>query len=79
MKKISILINKEAQNLGLYYGYWNWFLYFQKELKELELEIKFFDRLSKKFLDADYLFLNSRSFKSQNDHIDLLSLKKFTM
>lgn len=76
MKKISILVNKEAQNLGLYYGYWNWFLYFQKELKELNLEIKFFNRLSKKFLDADYLFLNSRSFKSRNDHVDLLSLKK---
>ena len=76
MKQISILINKEAQNLGLYYGYWNWFLYFQKELNELGLEVKFFNKLSKKFLDSDYLFFNSRSFKSHHDNVDLLSLKK---
>ena len=76
MKKISILINKEAQNLGLYYGYWNWFLYFKKELLALDLEVKFYSKLSRSCLKADFIFLNSRSFKSNNDYIDILSLKK---
>lgn len=76
MKKISILINKEARNLGLYYGYWNWFLYFKKELLALGLEVKFYSKLSRTCLKADFIFLNSRSFKSKNDYIDILSLKK---
>jgi hypothetical protein len=37
------------------------FYIFQKELRELGLEVKFFNKLSKKFLDSDYLFFNSRS------------------
>jgi hypothetical protein len=62
MKKINILINKEARFLGLYYGYWNWFFFFKKDLNDLNLEVSFFSHINKKFLEADYLFLNSRAF-----------------
>ena len=75
-KKINILINEEARFLGLYYGYWNWFFLFEKDLKELDLEVNFYSVINKKFLEADYLFLNSRSLPKNNDFIDIAYLKK---
>jgi len=75
MKKINILTNKEARFLGLYYGYWNFFFIFRKELNDLNLEINFFSRINKKFLEADYLFLNSRSFPQKNELVDIDYLK----
>ena len=75
-KKINILINEEARFLGLYYGYWNWFFLFEKDLKELDLEVNFYSGINKKFLEADYLFLNSRSLPKNNDFIDIAYLKK---
>tara|TARA_B100000029_G_scaffold492098_1_gene552995 strand:- start:1172 stop:2266 length:1095 start_codon:yes stop_codon:yes gene_type:complete len=76
MKKISILINKEAQNLGLYYGYWNWFLYFKQELNDLGFKVEFHRKISSKYLEADYLFLNSRSFSTLDDYVNLTKLEK---
>ena len=75
-KKINILINKEAKFLGLYYGYWNWFFLFKEDLKELDLEVNFYSNINKKFLEADYLFLNSRSLPKNNEFIDIAYIKK---
>ena len=66
-KRINILINEEARFLGLYYGYWNWFFLFEKDLNELDLEINFYSSINKKFLEGDYLFLNSRSLPQKKD------------
>ena len=46
-KKIHILINEEARRLGLYYGFWNWFFLFKKELQSINIEVEFFDSLFK--------------------------------
>jgi hypothetical protein len=75
-QKINILVGNEAKMLGLYYGYWNWFFLFKKELVFNGLEINFFKKLSPNFFDADHLFLNSRSFPQINGFIDLECLKK---
>ena len=76
MKKISILVGNEASNLGLYYGYWNWFFFFKKILNDLGYETIFFKRISKKFLESDYLFLNSRIFPSKNGCVDIEELER---
>ena len=55
-QKINILINEEARRLGLYYGFWNWFFIYQKELLDLEIEVNFFSKPLGKFFDADHLF-----------------------
>ena len=70
-QKINILINEEARRLGLYYGFWNWFFIFKNELLELGIEVDFFLKPSSKFLDADHLFLNSRSFAKIQDRVNL--------
>ncbi len=76
MKKISILICNEASKLGLYYGFWNWFHFYENELQKLGIEFKFFNKINNEFLDSDYLFLNSRYFKSQNGFVELSEIKK---
>ena len=76
MKKISILVGNEASNLGLYYGYWNWFFFFKKILNDLGFETIFFKRISNKFLESDYLFLNSRIFPQKNGYADIDELKR---
>ena len=75
-KKINILINEEARFLGLYYGYWNWFFLFEKDLNELDLEVNFYSSINKKFLEADYLFLNSRSLPQKKGFVDTIYLEK---
>ena len=75
-QKIHILINDEARGLGLYYGFWNWFFLFQKDLIQEDIDINFFSSISNKFLEADHLFLNSRSFPKINDRIDTNYLSK---
>ena len=70
-QKIHILINEEARRLGLYYGFWNWFFLFQKNLKDLEIEVNFFSSIKKNFFQADHLFLNSRSFPEVDGHVNL--------
>jgi len=75
-QKINILINDEARRLGLYYGFWNWFFLFKKELYDQDVEVKFFSKINEKFFNADHLFLNSRSFENTNDRVDLEYLKK---
>ena len=74
-QKIHILINEEARRLGLYYGFWNWFFIFQKDLKDLDIEVDFFSSLNDRFFEADHLFLNSRSFNQFNNRVDLDYLK----
>lgn len=74
-QKIHILINEEARRLGLYYGFWNWFFIFQKELNDLDIKVEFFSSIKSKFLDADHLFLNSRSFSQLNNRVNLNYLK----
>ncbi len=74
-QKIHILINEEARRLGLYYGFWNWFFIFQKDLKDLDIEVDFFPSLNDRFFEADHLFLNSRSFNQFNNRVDLDYLK----
>ena len=44
-QKIHILINEEARRLGLYYGFWNWFFIFQKELNDLDIKVEFFSSI----------------------------------
>ena len=75
-QKIHILINDEARGLGLYYGFWNWFFLFEKDLIREDIDINFFSSISNKFLEADHLFLNSRSFPKINDRIDTNLLSK---
>ena len=75
-QKIHILINDESRGLGLYYGFWNWFFLFQKDLIQEDMDINFFSSISNKFLEADHLFLNSRSFPKINDRIDTNYLSK---
>ena len=70
-QKIHILINEEARRLGLYYGYWNWFFLFQKNLKDLGIEVNFFSSIKKNFFQADHLFLNSRLFPEVNGRLNL--------
>ena len=74
-QKIHILINEEARKLGLYYGFWNWFFLYQKDLKDQGIEVNFFSSLNDKFLQADHLFLNSRSFSEINGRVDLKNVK----
>ena len=76
MKKISILVGNEGSKLGLYYGYWNWFFFFNKKLKELGFEIIFFKNITKKFYESDYLFINSRIFPSKDGYVDIDKLKE---
>ena len=75
-QKINILINNEALRLGLYYGFWNWFFIYKKELLDCGIQVNFFSKLSNQFFDADHLFLNSRSIPSKKDRIDLEYLEK---
>ena len=76
MKKISILISNEASKLGLYYGFWNWFYFYENELKKLGIKFKFFNKINSEFLKSDYLFLNSRYFKLKNGFVELDEIKK---
>ena len=78
-KKIHILINEEARRLGLYYGFWNWFFLFKKELQSINIEVDFFSSINERFFEADYLFLNSRSLPQFNDHVDINYLKKISL
>lgn len=71
MKKINILIGNEAKRLGRYYGFWNLFEVFKDDLFEYEIEVSFFNKLNKKFLEGDYLFLNSRLIPTQDQFINL--------
>ena len=73
--KIHILVNKESKMLGLYYGFWNWFFIFEKELEEIGIKVEFFYSINENFFEADHLFLNSRSIPTINDKIDLDFLK----
>ena len=57
-QKINILINEEANSLGLYYGYWNWFIF--KKLLNLGWKLIFL--IGHSFME-DYLFLNSDLFQ----------------
>ena len=57
-QKINILINEEARKLGLYYGFWNWFFIFEKDLSDLNIKVNFFSSMNDKFFNADHLFLN---------------------
>ena len=75
-KKINILIGDEAKNLGKYYGFWNQFILHKKELLDNNLEINFFHKIDKNFLDGNFLFLHSRLFPSVDQLIDLEYLKK---
>ena len=50
--------------------------FFKKELNDLNLEVSFFSHINKKFLEADYLFLNSRAFPKKNSLVDIDYLKK---
>lgn len=74
-QKIHILINDEARRLGLYYGFWNWFFIFQKDLKDLDIEVNFFSSINERFFQADHLFLNSRSFPAIDERVDINYLK----
>ena len=76
MKKINILIGNEARRLGRYYGFWNLFVVFKDELLKYEIEVSFFNKLNKKFLEGDYLFLNSRLIPTQDQLINLDYLKE---
>ena len=76
IQKIHIQINEEARKLGLYYGFWNWFFLFKEELNNLNIEVNFFSKIDKNFMDADHLFLNSRSLPKINERIDIEYLKK---
>ncbi len=78
-QKIHILINEEARRLGLYYGFWNWFFIFQKDLIDFNIEVNFFSSMNDKFFDADHLFLNSRSFPEINNRVDINFLKKLCL
>ena len=63
MIKINILTNNfDSKYLDLYYGYWKFFFIYENDLNDLNLKINFFFNLSEKFLDADYIFVNSRNF-----------------
>ncbi len=75
-QKIHILINDEARKLGLYYGFWNWFFLFEKELNEQNITVNFFSKINNKFIEGDHLFLNSRSFAQINGRINIEYLKK---
>ena len=75
-QKINILINEEARKLGLYYGFWNWFFIFEKDLSDLNIKVNFFSSMNDKFFNADHLFLNSRSFPKINNRIDTNILKE---
>ena len=55
-QKIHILINEEARRLGLYYGFWNWFFLFQKDLNDQDIDVNFFSEINNKFIDGDHLF-----------------------
>jgi hypothetical protein len=78
-KKIHILINEEARRLGLYYGFWNWFFLFKKDLQSINIEVDFFSSINQRFFEADHLFLNSRSLPQFNDHVDINYLKKISL
>ena len=75
-KKINILLGDEAKKLGKYYGFWNQFFLYKKELLKNSLEVNFYDKINKNFLNGDYLFLNSRLFPKKKQFIDLEYLKK---
>ncbi len=76
MKKINILIGNEARKLGRYYGYWNLFEFFKPELLKNEIEVSFYNKLNKKYLEGDYLFLNSRLIPTKGQLVNLDYLKE---
>ena len=79
MIKINILThNFESKNLDLFYGYWKFFFIYEKELNDLNLKINFFFNINKKFLEADYIFINSRVFPQNNNYVDLNKLKELS-
>ncbi len=73
--KINIL-TPEKISLGLYYHFWNFFFIFRNEIKENGIEVNFFSSINKKFYDADFIFLNSKSIPKDNQRINLNYLKK---
>ena len=75
MIKINILTNIfDSKYLDLYYGYWKFFFIYENDLNDLNFKINFFFNLSDKFLDADYIFINSRNFPQKNNFVDLEKL-----
>ena len=79
MIKINILTNNfDSKYLDLYYGYWKFFFIYENDLNDLNLKINFFFNLSEKFLDADYIFVNSRNFPQKKNFVDLDELIKLS-
>ena len=50
--------------------------FFSKKLKELGFDVIFFKNITKKFIESDYLFINSRIFPSKDGYVDIDKLKK---
>ena len=73
--KINIL-TPEKNSLGLYYHFWNFFFIFQKDFKDLGIQIEFFSSITEKIYDADFIFLNSKSIPKHNQKVDINYLKK---
>lgn len=67
MLKINILSKSVKNIFTKYSGYWNFFFRYKNELNELGYDFNFYNKLNNKFLNADYLVLNSRFFSEKNN------------
>ena len=76
MKKINILHPGSKLKWSYYFGYWSVLNYFKNEIEESGYQISFFNKITKEFFDADFIFLVSRYF---TDSIQIKLRKKLKM
>ena len=76
MKKINILHPGSKLKWSYYFGYWSVLNFFKNEIEESGYQISFFNKITKEFFDADFIFLVSRYF---TDSIQIKIKKKLKM
>ena len=69
-QKINILVSTEAQGLEFYEGFWSPLFFHKKLFENLNLNIKFFHRISDSIFNCQFLILSSRYFKQSKNIID---------
>jgi len=74
MKKINILHPGSKLKWSYHFGYWSVLNYFKNEIQDSGYKISYFNKITKDFFDADFIFLVSRYF---TDSFQMKIKKKF--
>ena len=67
MLKVNILSKSTTNMFTKHNGYWNFFFKYKEELNDLNCNFNFFNKINKKFFEADFLILNSRFFSNDKN------------